>query len=110
MGVGTLGFGGQHTKKRRDISMLISVVMVLPVAAVQLCPEELGMWDQTLAGFGMELPKAAVGSFGSRQLRLAMRFLQPCVFLLTFGVLQSFCRIENRHKHKPRYAHGREVL
>lgn len=97
-------------KKRKDISMLMSAVFILPVAAVQLCPDGLGTWDPTLAGLRMELHKAAVGSFGSRQLDLAMTFLQPCVFLLAFGVLQSFHGIENRHKHKPRYAQGREVL
>lgn len=101
-------WGWWTTHKKPQGHLHVDVCGLHP--AVQLCPEGLGMWNPTLAGLRMELHKAAVGSFGSRQLDLAMTFLQPCVFLLAFGVLQSFHGIENRHKHKPRYAQGREVV
>lgn len=65
--------------------MFMSVVIVQSMAAVRLCPEELGMQNQTLTGFRMELHKTTVGSFGSRQLDLAIRFLQPCVFCSHLG-------------------------
>lgn len=73
-------------KKCKGISIFMSVVNVRSMTAVQMCPEEQGMENQTLTGFKMERNKTGVVSFDSRQLDWAMRTsLQPCVFCPHLG-------------------------